>query len=93
MLLSSVLALAGGDISVRCYGCAHMAADDLFRFTGNRDTALQRLANHLREQLKDGPSSLPNTILATIFVLCYYELKWPETRIWTLHLKAIRTVI
>jgi hypothetical protein len=87
--------LTAGDISDKYYGCAHSTVDGLFGFTRNRDKALELLTGHLRRELQStclaqGPV---NSVLATIMVLCYYELKWPSTGLWKIHLQAARTMI
>jgi hypothetical protein len=71
----------GRDISDRYYGCAHSTADSLFGFTRNRDKALELLTGHLHHELEStslaqGPA---NSMLATVKVLCYNELKWPSS--------------
>jgi hypothetical protein len=41
----------------------------------------------------EGSQKPTNSILATIVVLCTYEIKWPTSGLWKVHLRAARTVI
>lgn len=94
LLFSTVLANAAGDLGKRYYVGTASRQKLQHAFTYHRDRALGILAKHMNQNaLLTADQESENSVLAAITILCYHEMKWPQSGLWLLHLRAARSVI
>lgn len=93
-LLSSILASAAGDLARRHITGTPFHEEKQKCFDHYRDQALALSAEEMKQHAFHSADHAPaNSILAGVFLLCYHEMKFPQSGLWLLHLRAVRSLL
>lgn len=93
-LLSSILASSAGDLAKRNYTGTEAYQENLRYYKHYQDRTLGLLAEQMKhDTLLTMDQQAVNNILAAIFLLCYHEMKLPESGLWLIHLRAARSIL